>query len=199
MSRKLSDETKQLLEELYAEKRSVAEIARRTNVSCATVYRYVEAKQGGFTSYKEYQDDLAKKRGFTSYMEYKKDLARQRGFASLNDYLGSLAQKRGFKSRNGYSEYLVKQRGFASRSEYEEHLAKRRQQQPINQELSDLIKRELTRMGKSQGWLAEQLGVTGGAVSRYVSGRTTPRKNLHQKLLEVLELPYQCLDDLLEH
>ncbi len=124
MSRKISDETKRLIKELYAENLSVAEITRRVSVSYTTVY------------------------GCTK----------------------------------------VKKRGFVSYSEYAKHLAKERQQHPLNQKLSEL--------GKTQQWLAKQLKITQGSVSRYVSGMTTPRRSIQERLFEALELPYQTLDDL---
>ncbi len=182
MPKKIPDETKQLMEELYAENLSVAEIARRTDVSYSTAYGYTKAKQRGFASRTEYKEHLAKQKGFASRTEYEEHLVKQRGFAS----------------RTEYEEHLVKQRGFASDYDYREHLAKQRQQQPVNQELSHLIKDQLTKLGISQKRLAIELGITEGAISRYASGRTTPRKDLQPKLFEVLKLPYQTIDDLLE-
>ena len=132
MSRKISDETKRLIKELYAENLSVAEITRRVSVSYTTVY------------------------GCTK----------------------------------------VKKRGFVSYSEYAKHLAKERQQHPLNQKLSNLIGQKLSELGKTQQWLAKQLKITQGSVSRYVSGMTTPRRSIQERLFEALELPYQTLDDL---
>ncbi len=125
--------------------------------------------------------------------------AKQRGFMSSSDYQEHLVKQKGFASRMEYEEHLAKQRGFASRMEYEEHLAKQRQQQPINQLLSELIEQRLAELVKTQKWLAQQLGVTEGAVSRYLSGKTRPKKSLQENLFEILELPYQTLDDLVEN
>ena len=49
-----------------------------------------------------------------------------------------------------------------------------------------------------QKWLAYELEVTEGAVSRYASGKTTPRKSLQERLFEALELPYKTIDDFLQ-
>jgi DNA-binding XRE family transcriptional regulator len=45
MSRKISDQTKNLIENLYAQDLPVAEIARRANVSYPTAYGYTRLKQ----------------------------------------------------------------------------------------------------------------------------------------------------------
>src|SRR3989338_5359338 len=150
MPRKIPDETKRLMEELSAENLSVAEIARRADVSYATAYGYTKARQRGFASRSEYEKDLAK------------------------------------------------QRGLASRTEYQEYLAKRRQQQSINQELSDLIRQRLVELGKTQKWLAEQLGIAESSVSKYMGGRTTPRKSLQERLFNALQVEYKTLNDLVE-
>src|SRR3989344_512754 len=150
MPRKIPDETKRLMEELSTENLSVAEIARRADVSYATAYGYTKARQ----------------RGVASSSEYEKYLARQRGFASLN--------------------------------EYQEYIAKRRQQQSINQELSDLIRQRLVELGKTQKWLAEQLGIAESSVSKYMGGRTTPRKSLQERLFNALQVEYKTLNDLVE-
>lgn len=130
MTGKVSAETRDLIERLNEENLSLAEIARRANVSYTTVYVYTRTKR----------------------------------------------------------------RGFASYGEYREHLAKQRQEQPGNQELSDLIKQRLAESGETQKWLATQLGITEGAVSRYASGRTTPKKDLQRRLFEALEVPYQTVN-----
>ena len=182
MPRKISNETKQLIEELYAEGLPVVEIAKRVNVSYPTAYGYTKVKERGFASYLKYQEHLAKERGFASYSKYQEHWAKERGFASHSEY----------------QKHSAKERGFASLGEYQDHLAKQRQQQPINQTLSDLIKTRLAELDRTQRWLAKQLGITEGAISRYISGRTTPRRSLQERLFETLELSYQTLDDLLD-
>ena len=150
MPRKIPDETKRLMEELSTENLSVAEIARRADVSYATAYGYTKARQRGFASRSEYEKDLAKRRVL------------------------------------------------APRNEYQEYLAKRRQQQSINQELSDLIRQRLVELGKTQKWLAEQLGIAESSVSKYMGGRTTPRKSLQERLFNALQVEYKTLNDLVE-
>lgn len=214
MSKKIPDETKQLIQELYEGGLSVAEIAKRTNVSYSTAYGNTRAQERGFASRTEYEKYLAQKRGFASHTdyqnhlaqekgfasltEYKKHLAKEKGFASLTEYEKHLAQERGFASLREYKKHLAQEKGFTSLTEYQKHRAQERQKQPINQELGGLIKQRLAELGKTQGWFAEQLGITDATVSRYVNGKTTPRISLQQKLFNVLGLPYQTLDDLVD-
>src|SRR3989344_2921007 len=106
-----------------------------------------------------------------------------------------------FASLTEYREHLAKQRinpktgeRFASRTEYEKHLARQRQQKPINQKLSELIKIRLDELGKTQRQVSNELGITESAVSRYISGRCTPRRSLQEKFFEILGLPYRTLD-----
>jgi len=199
MPRRIPDETKQLMQELYeVEGLSVAEIAKRVNVSYSCSYNHTKIKERGFASLHKYKEHLAKEKGFASDHEYQKHLAKEKGFASLNKYQEHLAKEKGFASLNKYQEHLAKEKGFASWNTYNEHLAEKRQQQLLNQQLSGLIKQRLTELGKTQKWLAEQLGITEGPVSRYISGRTTPKKSLQEKLFRALEVPYHTLDDLLE-
>jgi len=108
------------------------------------------------------------------------------------------AKEKGFESPSEYVEDLAKKKEFESYSKYLEHLAKKRQQRPLNRALSNLIKKRLTELNKTQKWLAEQLGVTKGTISRYVSGRITPTSSLQKKLFKILELEYQTIDNILE-
>ena len=179
---RISKKVREEINRLYnnGEGLSLAEIARQTMVSYSSVYLMTSVRQRinpetgqGFASRTEYQEHLVKQKGFASYAEYLEHLVRQR----INPETGQ---------------------GFASYAEYLEHLARQRQKGPENQELGDLIKKGLKRLGKPQRWLAEQLGITGSAISRYASGITTPRKSLQAKLFEVLELPYSTIDDLLK-
>lgn len=159
---------------------SVAEVARRTKIPYSTVYFNTRILDRGFPSSKEYRECMADNAGFSSQSKYKEDLAKRRGFESLSEY----------------QEYLVNKRGFKSLTEYEQHLAKERQEKPLNKELGNLLKRRLVELKRSQVWLSRQLEITQGAVSRYVAGKTTPKKSLQKKLFDTLGLPYETLDDL---
>ena len=186
MVRRITDETKKLMAELYAQNLPVTEVARQANVSYLTAYGYTRARQS--TNPETGQP-------FKSLTEYQNYLARQR----TNPETGQP-----FKSRTESQDYQVRQstnpetgQPFKSLTEYQNYLARQRKQNPINQELSDLVPQRLTELEQTQRWLAAQLGITEGAVSRYISGRTTPRKSLQKRLFNALELPYQTLDDLL--
>jgi len=124
--------------------------------------------------------------------------AKEKGFESPSEYVEDLVKKKEFESYSKYLEHLVKKRKFKSFSEYLEYLAKKRQQRPLNQALSNLIKKRLTELNKNQKWLAEQLGVTKGTISRYISGRITPTGSLQKKLFKIIEVEYKTIDDILE-
>ena len=133
---------------------------------------------------------------FESGAEYKAYRVRQR----FNPETG-----RRFESGAEYDAHLARQRlnpetglPFESRTEYDAHLARQRQNRRENQELGNLIQQRLTELRQTQKWLAEKLEITEGAVSRYISGKTTPRKSLQERLFNALGLPYKTLDDLLE-
>lgn len=87
---------------------------------------------------------------------------------------------------------------FRSLNQLKNYQARKRQEKPENQVLSDLMQQRLTELNRTQKWLAEQLGITRGSVSRYTSGKITPRNNLQEGLFKALEVPYQTLDNLLE-
>ena len=177
------------------------------------------AKQKGFASYGEYQEHLVKQRinpetgeRFASMSEHQEYLAKQKGFASKSKRAEDSVKQRTnpetgetFRTYNEYQRHLVKQRinpetgeQFASHNEYKEYLARQRQQQPINQKLSNLIKQRLIELGKTQRWLAQELGTTESSVSEYITGKSIPRQNMQKSLFETLRLPYQTLDDLLK-
>ena len=61
MSRKNSDNTKQLVQELYTKGMPIVEIAERTSIACSTIYGYVKAKQLGLP-YSGYNEYLAQQR-----------------------------------------------------------------------------------------------------------------------------------------
>lgn len=151
-----------------------------------------------FSSQYEYRKHLAAQKGLTRH-EYQKQLAMRKGYSSLSEYKEFLARQRGFSGRNEYELYLAKQKGFESIGRYKESLAGKRQQRPLNRKLSSLIQQQLTALDKTQKWLAEQLGITEGVVSRYVSGRITPKqRSLQRKLFSILKLPYETLDALVQ-
>jgi predicted transcriptional regulator len=61
-----------------------------------------------------------------------------------------------------------------------------------------LIRERLIELDESQWWLAKQIGKSQPSVYGYASGKTLPKKDTLKKIFEVLELPYETLDDLLD-
>mgnify|MGYP001603000995 CR=1 FL=1 len=164
MSRKILDETRELIQELYDGGLAVLKVSRRTGVPYSTVYGYTRA--------------------------------RQRVNPETGQQFSSSTELRGYLARQWVNPETGQQ--FSSLTDYQEHLARQRQKKPINQEVSQLIKRRLGKLNKTQRWLSGRLGITEGTVSRYLSGKTTPRRGLQQRLFEELGLNYKTLDELLE-
>lgn len=55
------------------------------------------------------------------------------------------------------------------------------------------VKRELTRRNISQNGLAIKLGITSGYCSQLLSGVRRPSPDIRQKLMDVLQLPFESL------
>jgi len=185
MPRKIPNETKQLLESLYNDSLTVRAISRRTGVPYSTVYGYTKARQ---------RVNPETGQPFSSLAELKEYQARQRVNPETGQPFSSLAELKQYQARQKVNPETEKP--FSSRTEYEEYQARQRQKQPINQELSGLIKQKLKELDKTQKWLSEQLGITEGAVSRYISSRTAPRRSLQEQLFATLGLNYKTLGDL---
>ncbi len=212
MSSKISDEKRQLIKELYEKNVSIPKIAIEVEVSYYTVYCYTKAKEKGFESPTKYHEHKIKERGFKSLTQYYRHITGVRGFESQTDYLRYLvgkkgltfggyetllAIKRGYKTQTDYLKHLAEEKGYTL-SERQRDLAEKRQQLPLNKKLGKVIIQGLENIGERQKWLARELDISEGAISRYISGGTTPRKRLQKKLFETLKLPYKTLDDLLE-
>jgi len=108
MLRKISDETKKLMEKLYAQDLPISEIARRANVSYPTAYGYTKLRQRinpetgqPFESRSQYQEYTARQRinpetgqPFESLSQYEEYTARQRVNQPENQGLSNLIKKR---------------------------------------------------------------------------------------------------------
>jgi len=138
MPKEISDETKQLIKDLYAKNLSTAEIAKGAEVSCQTAYGYTKLRERinpetgmFFESLRQYNEYTARQRInpktgklFKSRNEYDKYITRQRTnpetgepFESINQYLEHKARQRTnpetgepFESRSQYEEYAARQR-----------------------------------------------------------------------------------------
>ena len=172
---------------------------KNKRISKSTEHLYELVRQRGFESLYEYRTHLAKQQGFESLYKYKEHLARNRGFNSHTEYQEHLAIEKGFKSLHEYKEHLAKKQGFKSYTEYQIFLAKERQKRTLNKKLSIIINQQLEILDKNAKWLADELGITEGAVSRYREGKTIPRRSLQQRLFEILKLPYKTLDDIMKN
>ena len=124
--------------------------------------------------------------------------ARKEGFASISEYIQDLARRNGFESYSKYQEHLANQKYYESLSEYQRSLAEKRANRLKNQMSSQLIKERLDKLGKTQRWLAERLGITESAISRYISGKTMPKRSIQEELINIIGAQYKILDDIIE-
>lgn len=111
-----------------------------------------------------------------------------RGYESVQDYRNHLARERGHHNSFSYQEHLVKEKGYASLHEYREHLALKRRERPQNKKLSELIKKKLKKLRRSQSWLSRKVGVSREAISKYVQGNNYPRENVRKRIYSALEV-----------
>jgi len=185
---KVPEEKVKLIEKLFKDGLSVAEISRRTNLSESAAYTYTRVKQRGFASYKDLRNYQAQKRGFKSHYDYTKFLKKKK---KVN--IPQIRKK--FKSSTDYMRDLARRKGFSSLTEYKNFLMGRRKKQPINKELGKLIKKRLKEIGKKEYWLADQLGVNKNTVYSYISGTNKPAYRFQKKLFELLGLPYQTIEE----
>ncbi|MBW2993153.1 helix-turn-helix domain-containing protein [Candidatus Woesearchaeota archaeon] len=182
MAKKLSEEARKSIDDLYEKGLPVSDIADRTGISYPIIYSHTKLRERGFESCSEYKEHLAKKKGFESYHEY----------------LEYLTIKNGFKSVKEYQEHLAVKNGYDSFNDYNNQMAKQRQQRPENQMLGILIEWGLKKIGKNQTWLAEQLGTTRQTVSSYRNGKTFPKEPMLEKMCSVLDVPSSAQQSLLE-
>ena len=78
MQRRTPNELVDIIQNLYSQHLSVAEVARRTDVPYQTVWGYTAAKKKGFASRGAYQEDLAKKRQQQPETQELSDLIKKR-------------------------------------------------------------------------------------------------------------------------
>ena len=133
--------------------------------------------------------------------------SRQRNYPIIYASRTKQLKGQGLSSHHAYQEDWAKRQGHKSFHAYEKSRDQQRQQRPLNQIVSALIGIGLTSIDKDQNWLAEELEITPGIVSRYSSGKTLPRRSLQPKFFESLglgyktvdEIPYKTLNDLIEN
>ena len=143
------------------------------------------------------------------------EIARQTGISYASVYEMTRARQminpetgEKFESNTAYREHLARQRinpetgeKFESLNQYNEHLARQRKERKENRELSDLVKTGLKKLGKTQSWLSEQLGVSRIMVNNYAQGNSVPKRERLEKLRSILNSNRnkgKSLDDLIE-
>ena len=118
-----------------------------------------------------------------------------------------IARQTGVSYASVYGMTKVRQRinpetgeQFKSQTEYLEYLVRQRKERKRNRELSDLVKTRLRKLGKTQSWLAQQLGVSKQAVNSYANSVSISQGENLNKLFVALEISDKpkSLDDLVE-
>ncbi len=109
MSKKLKEEKKTEISNLYKQGLSIEKIAMKTNVPASSVYELTRLKERGFDSYSKYNQYRIKLNGYNSCGEYEEELARLKGFESKTKYFKYLAEKRAKRRKNvSFSIFLKK-------------------------------------------------------------------------------------------
>lgn len=218
MLKKISNETIEEIQKLYAQKFSIGKIAKKISVPYSVAYTHARLTQRInpdtgklFESYTEYREYLAGQKGFGSIKDYTEDWVNNKGFDSVSEYNKQNLLKRinpetkkPFKSKIEYENYLSKKRGFKSwkdylnhraaingfdfLKDYTKHLSNKNKKKPENKELGGLIKQRLEELGKSQVWLAGELRVSKQVICLYCTGRSFPRKENLNEVFLILDL-----------
>jgi len=179
---KIKEEKIRLIQALYAKGLSRYEICKKTQISRSLVYFYTNI-------------DLMER--FGSFTKYKEHLAERKGFMTYHKYRESLIKKRGFISYKEYEAYMAKKKGFNSLYECQKYRVEKRQYNALNKKFSKLLLEQLIKLNKTQRGLATELGINESAVSRYMHGKTLPKKSLQERLFNIIELPYKTIEDIL--
>ena len=188
MPKKISEDTKRTIQDLYSTGASVRSVSLQTGVPYATVYGYTRARERGFTSLQDYKAHLAREKGFKTLCEYNDLLAQRRGFLLLGAGFGTFSE---------YLEENAQEEGFSSHNEKRKALTLERQGKNPNKELSDLLSDRLEEVGQNQSWLAKQVGVCREMASRYVHGESIPKPRVLRKISRILEIPYSTFETIL--
>ena len=59
------------------------------------------------------------------------------------------------------------------------------------------VTRKLSKLNKDLYWLSEQLGVNRERLKSYIKGYTKPKREMHEKIFELLEIKYKSIDSYL--
>src|SRR3989344_1541595 len=176
MGKRISEEIKAKIRNLYNEGKRTCEIADALSLPYGTILNYTRAFKKGFNSPGEAVNNFAIQYGFSSWNEYLLSRSLAIGFRSRTEYEEYLALNNGFKSYIEYRDHLAKQRGFASRKEYENYRRLLRQNKPKNVKLSRLLKSRLIETSKSKKWLAREIDIPVTSIYSYFKGNCLPSK-----------------------
>ncbi len=118
--------------------------------------------------------------------------ALHQGYGSVRAY----REAKNSYSRDYQKSWAKKARGITLEA-YEADNAEKRKQKPKNQLVSNMLSAWLTIPGNSQKLIKEGLNISYAAVHRYVIGSSTPTRSLQPRFFDILGLPGQTLENLL--
>lgn len=173
--RQVTEEEKEIMYDLYAEKVSFREIGRCMGYSRTTIARYIHAAELGLQTIGEYENYRSQKKGAASLYALQK----------------ARIKRKGYKSVSAYYDHLARQQGFRSKSALESIRNRQRQASLENRILSELIRDRLQELGLDQDWLAARLGVTQSCISLYALGKIKPKAERQERLFTALGIPYK--------
>ena len=137
---------------------------------------YELAQISGFSSRDHYLGWWARNKGYDSSQEFEQEL-----FRTAKEHLGSNSKIQAWSMRD-WETILHRTRPC--------HLPMEpaHGEQPAKRPIALLISRRLEELGRTQRWLARELGISRQAVHQYVLGSTVPRKTILPRLKDVLEI-----------
>ena len=120
-----------------------------------------------------------------------RDIARKFGLSGGTVEAYATALRHGYDSPTKYQRSLLTKRNINSRRDYLQHLAETRgtREKVIERArlaFSEYLTLRLGKLGKTQGWLAKEVGISRNAVNLYVHAEMTPRSNTLVKILYAL-------------
>lgn len=177
--------------------RTISDMARELKIPDYTATGHIRAIDCGYKNETEYLKAVVKKRrGCESLTDYKNLLDARKGVIRKPHSRPKIPEDMR-DPRTNYQEERAIIRGYKSLSDFQKAEAQKRQGRMINQRISLLLEEQLALLGKDKTWLANELGVSQSAVSRYYSGKTLPGKDIQERFFEILGLPYTSIDQIL--
>ena len=94
---------------------------------------------------------------------------------------------------------LARRLGGITSTDYENLLEFKNSRKLRNRILGEFIRNRLEKLGKSQEWLAREIGRNKRTITRYVLGKHFPRKNILSGIYQVLGEPAREKDEVKRH